>query len=81
MVAGGYSGSWPGLDTTEVYKDNEWRTVSGKLPRAMQGMEAAAIYHKILLFGIYHHFMSVLFFISKNFRWMGWCLSQYERNP
>ena len=54
MVAGGYSGSWPGLDTTEVYKDNEWRTVSGKLPRAIYAMEAAVINDKIILFGIYH---------------------------
>ena len=54
MVAGGYSGSWPGLDTTEVYKDNEWRTVSGKLPRALIGMVATTINDKIILFGICH---------------------------
>ena len=71
MVAGGYSGSWPGLDTTEVYKDNEWRTVSGKLPRAMQGMEAAAIYHKILLFGIYLIMRGLIIFLYfKNYRWL-----------
>ena len=50
MVAGGYTGS-AGLDTTEVYQDNEWRTVSGKLPRAMSSMEAATFNNKILLFG------------------------------
>ena len=51
MVAGGYSGSWPGLDTTEVYKDNEWRTVSGKLPRAISSLEVTTFNDKILLFG------------------------------
>ena len=56
MVVGGTEG-FTRLDTTEVYQDNEWRTVSGKLPRAMYDMKAATINEKILLFGIYH-FMS-----------------------
>ena len=61
MVAGGWTGSTR-LDTTEVYRDNEWRTVSGKLPRAVVYMDVTSIDDKILLFGIYH-FNSGLFFI------------------
>ena len=50
MVVGGLTGfTW--LDTTEVYQDNEWRTVSGILPRAISNMAAASINDKILLFG------------------------------
>ena len=59
MVAGGYDGS-SRLDTTEVYQDNEWRTVSGKLPRALIGMVATTINDKIILFGTCHLFMSVM---------------------
>ena len=60
MVAGGAESTI--LDSTEVYQDNEWRTVSGKLPRAMYDMKAATINERILLFGIYY-FMSEMFFI------------------
>ena len=51
MVVGGFDGSTR-LDTTEVYQDNEWRTLSGKLPRAMADMAVTTINNKILLFGI-----------------------------
>ena len=50
MVVGGWSGSTQ-LDTTEVYQDNEWRIVSGILPRAMSSMEVTTFNDKILLFG------------------------------
>ena len=53
MVTGGHAGS-SYLDTSDVYQDNEWRTVSGKLPRAIYDMEAAVINDKIILFGICH---------------------------
>ena len=42
MVVGGDDGSTR-LDTTEVYQDNEWKTVSGKLPRAMADMAFTTI--------------------------------------
>ena len=57
MVAGGGESESDLLDTTEVYQDNEWRIVSGKLPRAMHYMAVTTINDKIILFGIYH-FMS-----------------------
>ena len=50
MVAGGSSKFTP-LDTTEVYQDNEWRTVTGKLPRGMVNMAVTTFNDKILLFG------------------------------
>ena len=50
MVVGGDDGSTL-LDTTEVYQDNEWRTLSGTLPRAMAGMAVTTFNNKILLFG------------------------------
>ena len=62
MVAGGYGSTT--LDTTEVYQDNDWRTVSGILPRAMAGMAAGSINDKIILFGI-NHFICGLIFIFK----------------
>ena len=49
MVAGGYGSTT--LDTTEVYQDNDWRTVSGILPRAMSSMVVTTFNDKILLFG------------------------------
>ena len=53
MVVGGDGGEGSTrLDTTEVYEDNEWKTVSGKLPRAMADMAVTTINDKILLFGI-----------------------------
>ena len=55
MVAGGIAANgFTTLDSTEVYQDNDWRTVSGKLPRAIYDMEAAVINDKIILFGICH---------------------------
>ena len=53
MVVGGTEG-FTRLDTTEVYQDNEWRTVSGKLPRTLFGMAVATINDQIILFGICH---------------------------
>ena len=51
MVAGGWSGSTR-LDTTEVYQDNEWRTVSGTLPRPITYIQALTFNDMILSFGI-----------------------------
>ena len=52
MVSGGLAGyGFTVLDTTEVFQDNEWRTVRGKLPQTMHAMKATTINGKILLFG------------------------------
>ena len=51
MVAGGGESESGLLDTTEVYQDNEWRIVSGMLPRAMSSMEVTTFNDKILLIG------------------------------
>ena len=50
MVVGGQLYSTR-LDTTEVYQENEWRTVTGKLPRGMVNMAVTTFNDKILLFG------------------------------
>ena len=63
MVAGGYSGT-TNLVTTEVYQDNDWRTVLGKLPRAIYAMEATVINDKIILFGNIYHFISGLLLVG-----------------
>ena len=60
MVVGG-----KGHFTTEVYQDNEWRIVSGILPRAMSSMEVTTFNDKILLFGNTYVYKRRLFFISK----------------
>ena len=49
MVTGGFDGSY--LDTTEIYKDNDWRTVAGKLPFVMGYMRATTLSNRVLLFG------------------------------
>ena len=42
------------MDTTEVYQEDEkvWKTLSGKLPRAIIGTGGTSINDRILLFGI-----------------------------
>ena len=60
MVAGGFGS----ILLTEVYQDNDWRTVSGKLPRAFNSMEAVAFNDKILLFGNIYHFISRLLLVG-----------------
>ena len=49
MVTGGWSGSL--LDSTEIYNDNVWRTVAGKLPVPMKSLGVVAIKDRILNFG------------------------------
>ena len=47
------------LDTTEVYEDNVWKTVAGKLPVGTSGLRAITINNRVLLFGMimnYHIF-------------------------
>ena len=39
------------LDTTEIYSDNVWRTVAGKLPVALYYSRAIDISNRVLLFG------------------------------
>ena len=67
------------LDSTEVFQDNEWRTVTGKLPAAVNkppaqpgflpGLRAVTVSNRILLFGnTPHRLFNVLFFIYKIFR-------------
>ena len=51
IVTGGYDISNL-LDTTEIYQDSVWRTVTGKLPVPMFGMRIATASNKIFLFGI-----------------------------
>ena len=60
MVAGGFGS----ILLTEVYQDNDWRTVSGKLPRSIYAMEAAVINDKIILFGNIYHFISGLLLVG-----------------
>ena len=65
------------LDSTEVFQDNEWRTVTGKLPAAVNkppaqpsfltGLRAVTVSNRILLFGNTHH-IDYLIFIYKIFR-------------
>ena len=52
IVTGGYDGS-NYLDTTEIYQDSVWRTVSGRLPVPMARMRVATVSNRILLFGRY----------------------------
>ena len=56
MVTGGwYNGNGglntPDLDSTEVFSDNVWRTLSTKLPFPMGIMKVATVNNRVLFFG------------------------------
>ena len=55
MVTGGWDGSTR-LDDTEIFSDNTWRTVAGKLPQPMKDLRVATINNRVLLFGIIDYF-------------------------
>ena len=64
MVTGGHGETEPWfLDTTEVYQDNVWRTVAGKLPVPVASLRAATVNNRVLLFGNNYQSMCVLFLI------------------
>ena len=50
LVTGGYDGS-SFLDSTEIFSDNVWRTLTAKLPVPMDRMKVAPINNRVLLFG------------------------------
>ena len=52
MVTGG-DDSLTYLDSTEIYDDNDWKTVAGKLPARMTYLSAKTIENTVYLFGIY----------------------------
>ena len=51
IVTGGSRGLNEHLDSTEIFKDNVWRTGAGKLPAPMFYMRATVISNRVLLFG------------------------------
>ena len=50
LVTGGKIGSSL-LDSTEIFSDNVWRTLTAKLPVPMDRMKVAPINNRVLLFG------------------------------
>ena len=50
LVTGGYDGS-SFLDSTEIFSDNVWRTLTAKLPTPMDKMAVATINNRVVLFG------------------------------
>ena len=50
LVTGGKIGSSL-LDSTEIFSNNVWRTLTAKLPVPMDNMEVATINNRLLLFG------------------------------
>ena len=51
IVTGGSKALNEPLDSSEIYRDNVWRTAAGKLPVAMIYMRATVISNRVLLFG------------------------------
>ena len=45
-----------GSDSTEIFSDNTWKTVVGKLPEPMNGLRTVTINNRVLLFGIIDYF-------------------------
>ena len=41
------------LDSTEIFRDNVWRTIAGKLPVKLARMSAVTFNKRVLLFGKY----------------------------
>jgi len=52
LVTGGALGTGD-LDSTEIFHNNVWRIVAGKLPVGMYGMSVATINNRVLMFGAY----------------------------
>ena len=50
LVTGGNIGS-SYLDSTEIFSNNVWRTLTAKLPTPMDKMAVATINNRVLLFG------------------------------
>ena len=50
MVSGGWTGS-ADLDSTEIFSDNTWRTVAGKLPEPMSSLRVTTINNRVLSLG------------------------------
>ena len=48
IVTGGSKGLNEPLDSSEIYRDNVWRTAAGKLPVAMIYMRATVISNRVL---------------------------------
>ena len=40
------------LDSTEIYDDNDWKTVTGKLPSPMYDLRATTLENRVYIFGI-----------------------------
>jgi len=52
MVTGGSTGTSV-LDSTEIFSDTVWKTVTAKLPLAVDGLQVATINNRVLSFGGY----------------------------
>ena len=50
MVTGGYDGFSP-LDSTEIFSDNIWKTLTAKLPAHISYWGVATINNRVLAFG------------------------------
>ena len=51
MVTGGLSYSNAKMDTTEIFRNNKWNIVAGKLPVPMESLSIATINDRVILFG------------------------------
>ena len=51
MVTGGWTGSGSSFDSTEIFSDNVWRTVAGKLPFPLKFMKGVTINNRVIIFG------------------------------
>ena len=49
MVTGGYGGGF--LDSTEIFSDNVWKTVTSKLPAPISNLRVATVFNRVLAFG------------------------------
>ena len=69
IVIGGADTDLNYLDTTEVYKDNLWRTVYGKLP-AIAGLKATTVNNRPLAFGEIYHAWIIFSFVDFQVEWI-----------
>ena len=64
MVTGGNGGSY--LDSTEIYRDNVWRTAAGKLPFKMLHHRVASVNNRVLIIGTFNINTQTCIYIDKS---------------
>ena len=62
IVTGGSKALNEPLDSSEIYRDNVWRTIAGKMPFEITALRAVSYNNRVLSFGnTYQYFILLLY--------------------